>query len=295
MGDGLSGIVPVTLAFDSGPGIGLGHRRRIESIASALRDLGVQPEMRALGDAALPMTGYSLVVDSYRFRADDSGAFAADRVTAIDDLCRDLAVALLIDPSPGAEPKDHRLARQVLAGASYAIVDPTLSTLDTRDPSLEVREVLVASGASDRAGYGVAMARSLRSALPDDVVVSLAVGPWADEGDTTGLEVIRLADGLAPRLAMADIVVTAGGVTLLEAVRLGRPTVGVVLYPNQRRQTEGVGAAGAALVTTMGDVVPTVLRLLNDVALRTSLAAAATNLIDGQGPRRVAEAIVALR
>jgi spore coat polysaccharide biosynthesis predicted glycosyltransferase SpsG len=107
------------------------------------------------------------------------------------------------------------------------------------------------------------------------------------------VEVVERCDGLAVDLAAADIVVTAGGVTLLEALCLGRPTVAVVTAPNQRSNVEGVVADGAALASGIDDVVTVVERLVGDHALRQELSAAARRVIDGRGAERVADAIVA--
>jgi len=109
--------VNVLLAFDEGPGIGLGHRRRCEGLASALHPLGVDVELCVLGDD--PVVGGVVLVDSYRLRADDEARIAADAVIAIDDIERDLAVGLVIDPDPGADA-DQRLLR---AMSAQALVD----------------------------------------------------------------------------------------------------------------------------------------------------------------------------
>ena len=39
----------IVLAFDEGPGIGLGHRRRVEGLASGLIDIGFTVEMHVIG------------------------------------------------------------------------------------------------------------------------------------------------------------------------------------------------------------------------------------------------------
>ena len=67
-----------------------------------------------------------MLVDSYRVRADDRSRVRADLVIAIDDLERDLAVDLVIDPDPGADARVHSTAAAVVAGAPYALVDPGL-------------------------------------------------------------------------------------------------------------------------------------------------------------------------
>ena len=62
-------------------------------------------------------------------------------------------------------------------------------------------------------------------------------------------------DGLADELAAARIVVTAGGVTMLEACLLGRPVVALALADNQRQAVSGLEREGAVMVATPETVV----------------------------------------
>src|SRR4051812_10776821 len=105
----------VTLAFDEGPGVGLGHRRRMEALAAALTARGHACILVPLPARELPACD-AVVVDSYLLRADDAPFTGAAVTVAVDDLARDLAVTLVVDPSPGALGAAHRKARRVLAG-----------------------------------------------------------------------------------------------------------------------------------------------------------------------------------
>ena len=296
------------VTFDEGPGVGLGHRRRCEVVAGALRDRGWETVALALDPAStrLVVDAPVVVVDSYAFRADDRSHFRGGVVIALDDLCRDLDVAIVVDPAPGATRAPHRRAGQVLAGAPYSLVDPHLRALGCRAAEARPKTVLVATGAAYAAGVGAEIARAIRDEFepgevepgevePGDgeVAVRLAVGPWGSRKVPDGVDVVERDDGLAIELAAADVVVSAGGVTLLESLCLGRPTVAVALAPNQRANVEGVVAEGAALLVDPGGAAAAVRRLVDDPALRVSISAAARRLIDGHGVDRVAEAIVA--
>ena len=109
------------LAFDEGPGVGLGHRRRMEALAAELASRAHECTLLPLGSGT-PGAHDVVMVDSYRMRADDGTFARADVVGAVDDLARDLAVDLVVDPSPGTVGAAHRRARRVLAGAAYALV-----------------------------------------------------------------------------------------------------------------------------------------------------------------------------
>jgi len=102
---------------------------------------------------------------------------------------------------------------------------------------------------------------------------------------------VHAPDGLADELAAAGIVVTAGGVTMLEACRLGRPVIALELARNQRRAVAGLAGDGAVVAATPDTVGEIVRRLANDRSARLALAAAAGAAIDGKGATLVADAI----
>jgi spore coat polysaccharide biosynthesis predicted glycosyltransferase SpsG len=289
----------VVFAFDEGPGAGLGHRSRCTVIARSLAARGVEtalvPIPPAKGSAAA-FDAPALVVDSYRCRADDRSQFHGGFVAALDDLARDLDVALVIDPAPGAERAPHRKAGQVLAGGAYTIVDPALRSLDHRPSAVDVHTVLVATGAADHEGVGARIAAAIADTYPA-LLVRLVVGPWGSRTVPHGVMAVERPDGLATELASADIVVTAGGVAMLEAACLGRPIVALALAPNQRGNVEGIVQGGAALLGDAAQprsVADAVGRLVGDAALRRELTEAGPRIIDGRGPDRVAGAIAEL-
>ena len=101
LGDAVS--ARVRLVFDEGPGVGLGHRRRMEALArGARRAAATTVVLVPLGRDDRDRPRDVVVVDSYRVRADDRAFARAGVVVAVDDLARDLAVDLVVDPSPGA-------------------------------------------------------------------------------------------------------------------------------------------------------------------------------------------------
>jgi spore coat polysaccharide biosynthesis predicted glycosyltransferase SpsG len=210
-------------------------------------------------------------------------------MAAVDDLLRDLAVALVIDPAPGAEAADHPAAGRALAGSRFAIVDPRLATLRRHPVTDRVSTVLVATGGGGLGGVGRAIAAGIVAAVPA-LAVRLATPPGAAPAPD-GVEAVCRVDGLAPELARADIVVTAGGVTLLESLCLGRPTITYVLADNQRRQAGGAAAAGAVELVEMSEIPLAVLELVASAERRGALARRARQVIDGLGASRVAEAI----
>jgi spore coat polysaccharide biosynthesis predicted glycosyltransferase SpsG len=283
--------VKIVCAFDEGPGIGLGHRRRVEGLAHELDVLGFDVDMHVLGSDAV--VGDIVLFDSYRCRADDRSRVRADLVIAIDDLERDLAVDLVIDPDPGADARVHSTAAAVVAGAPYALIDPALRTRAV-EPVREVAELLlVTTGGSDSEGLGSRVAVGLADALPG-AHVRQVVGPWGMGTDDDRVEIVHAPDGLGPELAAADVVVTAGGVTMLEACCLGRPTVAFSIAAGQGRALAGAAHVGAVVAVDVGSAADVAARLARDVDARSRLSTSARVLVDGQGSARVAAVIAGM-
>lgn len=276
------------LLYDEGTG--LGHRHRLQALGTSLERRGIAV---ALVPLEAPVRAPRVVIDSYRVRADDQGSVDSDLTVAFDDLRRDLAVDLVVDPSPGTAACAHGSARRVLAGADYAVIDPRVTELARAALTEGTARVLVSFGAADRDGLAAATAAEVARSLPDTAVL-LPVGPWWDGPVPAGVHARHVVDGLAPDLATSDLVVTAGGVTLLEALALGRPTVVVVTAENQRIAAEHVASAGAAVLSTADAAARDAVALATDPARRRALSKRAAELIDGRGADRVAAAIVEL-
>ena len=277
----------IVLLFDEGPGAGLGHRRRMEALAAELTRRGCECVLVPLPVTHVPASD-AIVVDSYRVRGDDRAFAGVPVIVAVDDLERDLAVDLVVDPSPGAIGAAHRRARRVLAGAAYALVPP----LDARVIEVGVDEpvtrILVTTGAADADGVGARVAGELASHLPD-VEVRLVVGPWGATDVPSGVVPVHAPDGLAPEIAAAGVVVTAGGVALLEACVLGRPIVALALAANQRQAVYGLEREGAVIVATTHTVTDAVIALVNSEAQRLAIATAARRSVNGDGASRVVD------
>lgn len=281
----------IVLAFDEGPEIGLGHRRRVEGLACGLVGIGCAVELHVIGDGSV--VGDLVLVDSYRMRADDRSRVRAGTVIAIDDIERDLAVDLVIDPDPGADARVHSTAAVVVAGAPYALVDPGLRALTPAPIREAVRRVLVTTGGADSEGLGARVASAIADALPGTEIRQV-VGPWGLGPDDGRVEAVHAPEGLGPEIAAADLVVTAGGVTMLEACCLARPVVAFSIAPGQARALAGAAQVGAVVAVDVASAAEVTARLARDVDARRRFANAARVLVDGQGAARVAAVIAGM-
>ena len=269
--------------------MGLGHRRRCEAIATELQLLDWTSRLVPLAGAnrvAAPI----VVVDSYIARADEM-EIDCGLLVALDDLQRDLDVDVLVDPSPGADASVHDRAALVLAGAPYALVIRPSRTVRPCAAGGAVKRVLVTTGATDARGVGPEIAGAIVRDVPD-VEVRLVLGPWGAQATPEGVVVVNAPSSLADEMAAAQIVICAGGVTLLEACRLARATVAVTLAENQRTAVGYLHKVGAVLAVENDVVAAEVDRLRRDAPARRALARAAAEAIDGLGAARVAEHLV---
>lgn len=285
---------------DAGPAVGLGHLSRSSAVITALRSRSIAVEAHALGAHApvqhdgvhwLPATRLdqlagsphgATLLDSYRLSPHDvRAAFPGARLVCFHD--------------EGDLPEADLVVSWVAVGAGVvreAALRPALWDPPVRRVAPAVGRVLVTTGAGDPGGHAAGMAAAARRALPAATVV-LVVGPQADVTPPAGVEVLRGAPSLADELARADVVVTTGGQTLLEAAATGAACVAVVAAPNQAAQVARLVERGAAVATTP-DGVELSLRELAPVAPRAALAGAAQAAIDGRGALRIADRIVEL-
>lgn len=271
-------------------GAGFGHLHRVQALAARIESRGSQVQIEPLVG---PCRAPRLVVDSYRERADDRGMFAATVTVAFDDLHRDLAVDCVVDPSPGASACGHRAARHVLAGAAYTVIDPIVTELTPRAVRGRASRVLVTCGGTDHAGVAAAIASEI-AANTSDVTVLLPTGPWWDGPLPDSVETLQVETGLAPDLSGVDVVVSGGGLTMCEALALGRPTVALIIAENQRPGIEYLTSAGAIVPSTPEHAAHDAAALIDDLERRQSLSIRGRELVDGRGADRVAESIMQL-
>ena len=183
-------------------------------------------------------------------------------------------------------------ARCRLLGTRYALL-PHSPGAHCHPVHQTVRRVLVSTGAADDSGLGSEIAGSVAALVPS-AEVRLVIGPWGTTDTPSRVEGLTGLDDLGAVLADADIVVSAGGVTLLESLRLGRPTVAVATADNQLGAVTGAARAGAAIEATPETAAGAVAALSEDPRARETLSAAARRHVDGLGAARVADAIDAL-
>ena len=262
-----------------------------------------------------------LVVDHYGLDARWEDDVVPQRRTAvIDDLAdRPHHCALLVDQTLGRTPQAYAdLVPQdcnPLCGAGFALLRPQFA--HARQRSLELRagrqpkRIIVSMGGIDRdnlTGRVLDVLCALPSARETEITVVLgATAPWRDsvarQAERSGHDIavlVNVAD-MADLLVHTDLAIGAAGSSAWERCCLGVPTVMAVTADNQTEIARAVAASGAALTVGRSDaptfdvsLAEAVDTLLCDTDLRTAMSHAAAAVTDGQGARRVADALMEL-
>jgi spore coat polysaccharide biosynthesis predicted glycosyltransferase SpsG len=214
----------------------------------------------------------------------------------------------------GASGPPRRQSRTFLRGPRYALLDPVFALPPRAPRHPQAPRVLISLGGGPRARLGYAIATAVRREMPWASIRIAGGFQRAPHGAPTARSIWQTGvtpvgdpdrnritwtgplDGLAGELAVCDVAVVGGGVSLYEACARGVAAVGVPVVVAQRPTVRGFVTAGAALGNASQTpdaerIARDVVRLLRQPPLRDSLAAQGRTLVDGQGARRVAEVI----
>ncbi|MEQ8667366.1 MAG: glycosyltransferase [Rhodospirillales bacterium] len=206
---------------------------------------------------------------------------------------------------------DTAAGKPALLGPTYALLDDRFADVPARPVPPAASSVLVTFGAFDSVNATGLALDALAEIAPDAAAirVTIAIGgrsPHRDEierrvGAFPG-DVALLVDAgdMAGLLGDADLVVGSGGVSLIERMALGVPSVTVA-----QNDVQVAGIAGAArenatrFAGKIDDLTPEGLAgelaaLIADASARKAMSDAGRKLVDGRGARRVAEHLCGL-
>jgi spore coat polysaccharide biosynthesis predicted glycosyltransferase SpsG len=181
-------------------------------------------------------------------------------------------------------------------GPDYALIRPNIVARRSLAQTATVRRVVVTMGGADPGRQTAEAARILRAKLEPGMEVTIILGPLVAEDLETEVRtlagdrfrVVRNPSEFDDLLAGADVILTSGGTTLLEALCLGKPTV---VFPQNVAETAHANLYVKAGACVWAESLP---QVLSDAGLRQSLAAEAARRVDGRGVERIAAAAVEL-
>lgn len=304
-----------------------GHR--VVSLAQAQRPEDETAAINAFVKE-LGITPKALVCDHYERGAEWQALLAPviERKVVIDDLAdRAHACDLLIDPSLDRQAEAYRGLvppnARILAGSRYAMLRPEFARLRRQQevtaaamagrPRAKPSRLMISMGGSDPAnatGFVLSALAGLEPKIRDSLHVDVVLGGGCPHIEALRLQASSIAlkvelhidtPDIAGLLARADLAFGASGGTSWERCCLGVATIMLVLAENQRFIAGRLSARGAALnLGVWPEVQPEAVReaflsLHDDVEALAAMRSAARELCDGEGARRVAEAILDYR
>lgn len=311
----------------SHPRHGGGHLARSSVLARALMDAGAtvlvvldegaESAARKLEERGLsigfrddpgPPPRFGCVLDGYDILRDETGDWRARSpfLAVMDDF---------LAPPEGADVvingAIHLAGSRVngtpaLLGPDYAIVDPRYAKLPDRDRTAKVSDVLVTFGRLDPDNVTGLVLEAIEALAADLRVTVVAASAWRHLPDIRrriaafgeqGRLVLDASD-MVPFLAAADLVVGAGGVSLMERMAAGVPSVTVSIIDNQDVFVEGAArldatiSGGRSADLTVPRMRQALSMALNDPGVRERVAMNGRRIVDGAGASRIAACLL---
>jgi spore coat polysaccharide biosynthesis predicted glycosyltransferase SpsG len=301
------------LVADAAWGVGLGHLARSTGLAQALAAERIEAVCFALGAAApferggvpwTPAVGLAaieekprprdvVVLDSYLLDIEEARRWAEGGALAAfwdqgEPPEADLVVSL------GSTIPD---GMHGLSGREYACLGREYWQRPLPRTGAGVERILVAAGGADPTGIATVLCEAALRSAPDAEVV-LVMGPQASTEPPPGVIELRAPPSLRESLLEADLVVTAAGQTMLEALASGAPCIALPVVANQRAQLESLAETGGVRVVEPDApeaLREAIARLADDPGARRALSVRGMEAIDGHGALRVARELLRLR
>ena len=292
--------VPVLMVLDPGA----------EAAAARSAEAGITATEGALDVDA----GWGVcVLDGYEFTPADYVYYASVAPLAVfDDLGDPAPVAsLVINATPGLSG-DRWGGQPALLGSRFAPIRPEFAALADHAVPAMPEHILVTLGRTPAHAEAERVLDAIEAARNHefDPEVTLILPAAAEAPDSLRriidrpsqrISMLESVSDMAAMLVETDLVIGAGGVSLLERMAAGVPSVSIVLADNQRAAIQGAAALGATRACELDDDSATgenleeaIWRLARDPDLRAAMARAGRNAVDDKGAKRIADALIAL-
>lgn len=285
---------------------------RIAAVAGSPDDAKQLLELASIRQAT------AIVIDGYQFSEsfhDQVCRFVGTTATIDDDgrLGR-YAVDVVVNQNLGARESiyaNRASHTKLLLGTQYALLRREFLKFPPQAKPLPSsnRRILVTLGGADPDNVTLKVLEGIEASVKLSFQTRVLIGganPHFDLlnrrfGGTEGVELLRDIADMAAQYDWADIVFAAGGSSNWEMCYFGLPRIVVVLADNQRPIAGALEAAGVAV--NLGDArglqpndVSDALRhLVADESVFAIAQQAATDLVDGDGARRVVDRIAGMR
>lgn len=273
--------------------------------------LGVSQTQDAT-DSIRALSGYIwdwLIVDHYALDSRWESALrkVAKKILVIDDIAdRKHDCDILLDQNFYSDMQARYIGKipvgsQFLAGPYYALLRDEFRQLRKKlEPRMgPVKRILVFFGGVDADNYTRAAISALSEIVVDQLRIDVVIGSQhpdrngiKDACEKLGFFLHVQTDKMAELLAVADMVVGAGGSTIWERCCLGVPSLSICVAGNQVRQIEDAALEGLLYGPEIKDSVALTIKthtkaLLENSTLRSLISRKAWSAVDGRGVIRV--------
>lgn len=247
-----------------------------------------------------------LIFDGYDLRPEDTKrAMGQGYVVHIDDGETALAAHCYINPA--AEPKAGSLARQDLFGLEYALLNPAFAAPHDRAQQDNYHipkdglQLLLSMGARDSKNVTGAMLKMCEG-LSGLQNIRVIMGAHADHLDTVQAQIDTIENtclvvdcqDMIAEYERADVALGAGGVSLLERLCCGLPSLIVTQSRNQSGNVKRALDAEAVILLSAIDhldreaVQAKIEAVAHSPEILNAMRKSGLKLVDGRGAQRAA-------
>lgn len=237
-----------------------------------------------------------VVVDSYDHTDEWDAVRTQSSVVVIDDGADRLPgyADLAVNPSPSLEVESVGDDGRLLRGPKFALVHGAFSAeRQSVPPRRPVEALAIVMGATDAFGHLDGLSEALSQIVREVHICGITSDEVGSRHGVVGHGFLEPSN-LAALLAGVDLVVSSASTLTWEICALRKPAVFLRTADNQRLIASWLRSTRIApVVETVADAIDVVARIGQDVTELGRVADRLGEVTDGQGPRRVVEAIEA--
>jgi UDP-2,4-diacetamido-2,4,6-trideoxy-beta-L-altropyranose hydrolase len=258
-----------------------------------------------------PSNWQGCLFDGYHFCAEEIGNWRQQTscITVIDDYCSPPAFAKLA-VLPAYSPSTSQInGVECIGGPEHALVAREYAESTRSNPCGSVQSILIGAGFRDGPNLtalaltAIAETEGLHP-LPN---ITVCLGSGAPHLSNLlalshklpfDVEFALDQPGIKHLLDMADLVIGGGGVSLLERMASGVPSITAILADNQTTLANWASNQGATInignvnTVSRNTLTDALALLLENKQIRMTMSLKAKKLIDGRGPDRIAQVML---
>lgn len=189
-----------------------------------------------------------------------------------------------------------------LLGIKYALLRKEFWDIEKKEISPGITKILISLGNTDPKDLKIKIAEILARGYPHSEITVLSNRDFRIYPKRKNLTILsrRLsAKEMANLFLQHDLVISNGGQTLIECIRVGVPTIAVKMADNQVRNIKTLAEKeltfkilDTANINSLRDQVLDYLNILKDHNKRLKINISSKQFIDGQGARRASKEIL---